>query len=333
MVSPQLKAHFESLGVPLIPLRIGATMLVDEVAGCAPDQIELVLGGEPKAEALNPQSEGRSFSVEVAVGKRTHPYLADHAIQGTPVVPITMVIEWFTRTAHAFGPELLLVRLLDLKVLRGISLSNFADRPEHFIVRARQLTNGSGATVSLELVDRKGNSLYRCTAELAPRGETPRPSNGDARDLALEDWGDQIVYDGKLLFHGPAFQMIRAIEGISDHGITAELSGVQTAGWTSDTVAADPAWSTDPLALDGGLQLALLWCKRVLGGNSLPTGIGEIRSWSDGPFSGPVRCTLTGRESQGRKSVSDLLFWDANSNVVAEFIGVETHLLPDQSQG
>ena len=96
MVSPQLKAHLESLGVPLIPLRAGAQMLVDEVAGSAPEQVELVLGGEPKAEALNPQSEGRVSSMDVVVGKETHPYLSDHSIRGTPVVPVTMVIEWFS---------------------------------------------------------------------------------------------------------------------------------------------------------------------------------------------------------------------------------------------
>jgi hypothetical protein len=332
MVSPQLKAHFESLGVPLIPLRAGAQMLVEEVTGSAPEQVELVLGGEPKAEALNPQSEGRVFSMDVVVGKETHPYLSDHSIQGTPVVPVTMVIEWFSRVAQAFGPELVLARLLDLKVLRGISLPNFVAGREHLVVHCKTLTNGSGATLALDLADRQGSTYYRCTAELVPQRGVPQPRN-EIRDLALEAWGDEVVYDGELLFHGPAFQMIRSIDGISELGIVAELSGIDGAGWTSDaSTTADEAWSTDPRALDGGLQLALLWCKRVLGGASLPTGIGEIRIWADTPFAGPIRCTLTGREATGRRSVSDLTFHDASGNLVVEFVGVETHLLPGQNQ-
>jgi hypothetical protein len=127
--------------------------------------------------------------------------------------------------------------------------------------------------------------------------------------------------------------MIRSIDGISELGIVAELSGIDGAGWTSDaSTTADEAWNTDPRALDGGLQLALLWCKRVLGGASLPTGIGEIRIWADTPFAGPIRCTLTGREATGRRSVSDLTFHDASGNLVVEFVGVETHLLPGQNQ-
>ncbi len=332
MVSPQLKAHFESLGVPLIPLRAGAQMLVEEVTGSAPEQVELVLGGEPKAEALNPQSEGRVFSMDVVVGKETHPYLSDHSIQGTPVVPVTMVIEWFSRVAIAFGPELVLARLLDLKVLRGISLPNFVAGREHLVVHCKLLTNGSGATLALDLADRQGSTYYRCTAELVPQREVRQPRN-EIRDLALEAWGDEVVYDGELLFHGPAFQTIRSIDGISELGIVAELSGIDGAGWTSDaSTSADEAWTTDPRALDGGLQLALLWCKRVLGGASLPTGIEEIRTWADAPFAGPIRCTLTGREATGRRSVSDLAFNDASGHLVVEFLGVETHLLPDQNQ-
>jgi hypothetical protein len=345
MVSPQLKAHFELMGVPLIPLAVGAKMLVDELTGSAPAQVELVLGGEPKPEALLPRSpgseeasapkfHGRAFSLAVAVASQTHPYLADHAIKGTPVVPVAMVIEWFSRTAKAFGPELVLTQLSGLKVLKGISLQDFVSGRDCFVVHCRQLTNGQGATLDLELADPKGAIYYRCTAELAEERGAPPARSGELTELELEVWGDEVVYDGELLFHGPAFQMIREITGVSERGIVAELSGVsgmEGGAWTGalSPGAAEP-WSTDPLALDGGLQLALLWCKQVLGGASLPTGIGEIRIWADAPFSGQIRCTLTGRSAKGRKSVSDLVFHAADGRPLAELNAVETHLLPGQ---
>jgi hypothetical protein len=126
--------------------------------------------------------------------------------------------------------------------------------------------------------------------------------------------------------------MIRDIEGISERGIVAELSGVHGLALASEpAVTPSELWSTEPLVFDGGLQLALLWCRRVLGGASLPTGIEEIRTWSDSPVAGPIRCTLTGRTAKGRKSVSDLVFHDSGGNLLAEFIGVETHLLPGQA--
>jgi acyl transferase domain-containing protein len=337
MVSPQLKTHFESMGVPLIPLAVGAKMLVDEVAGSAPAQVELVLGGEPRPEALAAASDGveagRSLSLSVVVGEETHPYLADHAIKGTPVVPVAMVIEWFSRTAAAFGPELVLAQLSKLKVLRGISLRNFVGGREHLVVHARQLTNGSGATVALELADQQGDIYYRCTADLVPERGAPRSHRIDERELALESWGDAEVYDGELLFHGPAFQMIQNIAGISERGMVAELHGVRQSSWVVEpAIWGNAGWSTDPLAFDGGLQLALLWCKHVLGGASLPTGIEEIRTWAHAKADEPIRCTLTGRTAAGNKSVSDLVFHTASGELLAEFVGVETHLLPSQGR-
>ena len=45
MVTPALKRHFESMGVGLIDLDVGARMLVAELASPQTDQVEVVLGG------------------------------------------------------------------------------------------------------------------------------------------------------------------------------------------------------------------------------------------------------------------------------------------------
>jgi hypothetical protein len=228
---------------------------------------------------------------------------------------------------------LVLAQLSKLKVLRGISLRNFVGGREHLVVHARQLTNGSGATVALELSDQQGDIYYRCTADLVPERGAPRSHRIDERELALGSWGDAEVYDGELLFHGPAFQMIQNIAGISERGMVAELHGVRQSSWVVEpAIWGNAGWSTDPLAFDGGLQLALLWCKHVLGGASLPTGIEEIRTWAHAKADEPIRCTLTGRTAAGNKSVSDLVFHTASGELLAEFVGVETHLLPSQGR-
>ena len=45
MVTPALKRHFESMGIELIGLDVGARMLVDELASAQVDQVEVLLGG------------------------------------------------------------------------------------------------------------------------------------------------------------------------------------------------------------------------------------------------------------------------------------------------
>ncbi len=315
MVTPALKARFEALGVPLIPLEVGAAMLVDELLGSSRESIELVLGGEPKREALLSAGD-TEVRFDYVVTKESHPWLADHSIQGKPVVPVVLATEWFARAARATRPDLELVAVRDIKVLRGIRLSNFEDG-QAFTVTSRQLSNGNGALVGLEL--RSGDTLhYTASAELAisPRAATGGPST----PKGLEAWTD-AVYDGHVLFHGPEFQVIKKLEGVSDDGAAAELAGVHEQGWSAQ-------WTTDVAAMDGGLQLAVLWAKKVLGGASLPTKLGELRIYPGGPSKGLMKAVLTPRKVSGSITISDIHFVESDGSTVAELKGVETCLRP-----
>ena len=319
MVGPALRAHFEKLGVPLIPLDVGARMLVDELRAVQSDQVDVALGGQPRRRALAGNTGEGQFSLEVLVGRENYPFLVDHSIKGTPVVPVALVLEWFGRAVHAFKPELVLGCIRDIKVLRGVGLDDFDRGETRLAVRCSQQSNGDGAIVGLELVGVNGTVHYRATAELV--AQRPRPEAKQAADLGLDSWGGRTVYDGEVLFHGPDFQLIDHIEGVGRNGITAALTVKSRMEWPN-------AWCADPLALDGGLQLALLWSQHVLGGASLPTSIKEVRTFTDRPVCGPLRCTLTGRTATGQRTLSDLVFHSAKGDVLAELDGVETHLLP-----
>jgi hypothetical protein len=126
-----------------------------------------------------------------------------------------------------------------------------------------------------------------------------------------------------VLFHGRTFQVIEDLEGVSDDGIAARLTSTADAGWTSED------WQTDPAALDGGLQLALLWSARVLGGASLPMGVGSFLTYADGPTNGPLRAVLKGTKRGRDKTVADITFTDESGAVVHELKGVEAILRPD----
>ena len=45
MVTPALRRHFESMGVALIPIDVGARMLVDELSSPQTGEVVVVLGG------------------------------------------------------------------------------------------------------------------------------------------------------------------------------------------------------------------------------------------------------------------------------------------------
>lgn len=254
-------------------------------------------------------------------------YLDDHRVGGTVVVPVVVVLEWFARAASALRPDLALTSLREVKVLRGLRLDRFDGGGEWLDVVAREVSNGQGAVVALELrrvgaQGPQGQAAVHYTAQAELSSEPPAQGRTPA-ERQLPPWPGDPIYDGRVLFHGERFQVIRALHGISDQGIDATLASTSELGW------GDEPWRTDPAALDGGLQLALLWSQRMLGGASLPMGVSSLRTFRVGPSSGPLKAILTGERRGRDKTVTDIVFVDADGRVTTELRGVEAILRPD----
>jgi hypothetical protein len=236
---------------------------------------------------------------------------------------MVLAVEWFLRAARACRPDLALATVKQVKVLRGIKLENYAGAGDHFVISAKLLSNGSGAEIGVELRG-KGDVLhYSATVGMtkdsvvAPAGET-KP--------ALDAWSNATVYDGHVLFHGPSFQVIDSVQGVSRDGIVGTLSGTQSLAWPLES------WRSDAAAMDGGLQLALLWSRHVLGGAVLPMAMGEYRSYRDGLSEGPLQGVVYGRKIHDSRTVCDIAFSDASGKMIAELISVETVLRPGETK-
>ncbi|MGK4007322.1 SDR family NAD(P)-dependent oxidoreductase [Sorangium sp. So ce1036] len=338
MVNAALEAHFTQLGVPLIPLEAGARMLIDELrdgpgdrgegAGAssagASSAVEVVLGADPATLAA--PDRDRRIALAVRADRAAHPYLGDHAIHGVPVVPVVIALEWFARAARACRPDLVVTALRDVRVLRGIKLAAYASGGEVFRVDCREVESGHGAVLAAELRGPQGALHYAATIEMqppdgraAPRGPTP-PSLGP--------WTEGgALYDGHVLFHGPGFQVIRGLDGVSREGIAGTVVGLREAGWVSQP------WKTDPAALDGALQLATLWTRHVLGGAALPMSVGALHTFAEGPADGPLRAVVRGQIVARDRTRADIALVDPEGALVAELRDVQFVLRPDTARG
>jgi hypothetical protein len=326
MVTPHLRERFAALGVPMIPLAAGARMFVDEVRGARPEEVEVVLGGEPKAEALLVAgAAARVQELELKVQRGSHGWLEGHAIKGIPVVPVVLAAEWLSRAARSFRPGLALAALHDVKVLKGIRLKGFDNGGDRFVIQARPLAGEPGTWLQLDVRGASGTHHYSARAELQPALEAPE---SELPALELGAWSGEPIYRD-LLFHRGAFELIENVDGISDDGAGGRVRGVERAGWPNGT--ANP-WQLDVAALDGGLQVAVLWAQRMLGRENLPTTIGELRSYRSAPAPGVVRVAAYRRKVGSLGVTTDIHFTDEKGKRLAALLGVETHALPAGSQ-
>jgi hypothetical protein len=298
-------------------------MFADEMGAAQRDQVELVLGGEPRPEAL--LSDGateRVQALEIRVARSTHAWLEGHAINGQPVLPLVLAAEWLARAARSFRPGLPQVALHGIKVLKGIRLGGFENGGDRFTIEATPLPCARGAQLQMLVRDAHGHSNYSARVELLPGHDGAAASPAP---LALEPWRGASPY-GEQLFHRGSFELIQQLEGISDHGIAATLRGVEHAGWHA-FVGAGEAWHLDVAALDAGLQLAVLFGNRMLGGPNLPTGIDRLRTFGNAPAPGLLNATAYRRTLGPASMTTDIVFTDDRGECVAELLGVHNHAL------
>ena len=318
MVTPHLRERFAELGVPMIPLDVGARMFAAELSGGQRDQVELVLGGEPRPEALlfDGASE-RVQELEITVARASHAYLEGHAINGQPVLPLVLAAEWLSRAARSFRPGLPQAALHEIKVLKGIRLGGFENGGDRLTIQATPLPSERGVQMQMQIRDSKGHANYSARIELLPE---PNHSDQPMDALALEPWQGEPLYQN-LLFHRGAFELIQQLDGISDQGIAATLHGVSHAGWNGES------WQLDVAALDAGLQMAVLYGQRMLGGPNLPTGIDQIRTFGASPSDGLLNATAFRRKLGPTSVTTDIVFTNDSGRRVAELLGVHNHAL------
>ena len=307
MVTAAHAAHFRSIGVPLIPLDAGAHAFVAELGSRDAAYVLLAAGNERAPSGL---------VAEATVDARTHGFLADHAPAGVPVLPLAMAVEWFAAAGHLRHPGRA-TALADIRVLRRIELPDLAARDHRFTVEGAAAEHDPDA-LDLRLASSAGATHYR--ARLVAPGA---PQTWTAPDVWPEPFVESPVYESPVLFHGSDFQVIRQLSGLSRHGAEARVAGVRAMGWPGGP------WWTDPAAIDGALQAALLWAGQVTGDATLPMGVDALRVHRAGPAPGTLRCLLRATSVAADQSRCDIALLDEDGEVRTELLGVTLVRRPD----
>ncbi len=321
MVTEALARHFEAQGVELIDIDAGARAFVAAMQEGPASPTHVVIGGDLSVEPV----EAARKTVPFCIDAERHTFLEDHRVQGTVVLPVAYALELMVRAMKQQLPSWHLVSLENVRVLRGVRLTDFGTKPTWFSVEIgdveRAGENGSERmAATLTLHDADGGARYLAKATLA---SMPAPATRDASpplDGLAKAAGP--VYGG-VLFHGPQFQVIDAIEGLDARGGRAALRGGAVTAMDADS-------AIDVGLVDGALQLALCLTENVLRGPSLPTRVERVEVVRAGAWRGPVRAEIRrrGDESGGMRLECDVTLLDGQDLVVMRLVGVETHLLP-----
>ena len=315
MVTLALRGHFAERGVSLLSVAAGADAFVAELMAPSTDDVEIVIGGgDAELKGSAGIGGGVLAHLEITVNARTQPQLESHRIQGKPVLPMVLAVEWFARLTRSLFPERASVQLRDIRVMRGIVLSDFDGIGDRFNLRAIAGAQG----VELELRDIAGAVRYAARVEPSERAAKAEQLNGAA--LGKSPWKGTAIYAADTLFHGPDFQVIRSVDGVSSTGARATLDGMADRTWPAE------AWETDPAAMDGALQLAML-CGLQTIGQTLPLRIGGM-GYTGSTVISPIYCSLLVRSQSPERVVCDITLVGSDGAPVADLVDVEMYAVP-----
>ena len=215
--------------------------------------------------------------VQLQIGEH-HRYLADHLIDGCPVVPAAVVLEAIAESVALLWPDVLVTRVDNFQLLNGLQAESF---PLSIQIEGRPSeTDPSAVDVRVFSEQVKGEALrphYRACVVL---GERLRGAQKQAWKPASIPETDASEFYRRDLFHGPLFHVIRSVSDLEKGRIRARFARSHPAQWV-EGAPVEQSWIFDPGWIDGVAQLAIIWARAFRDEVALPAGIGSIERFAE----------------------------------------------------
>ncbi|MCB2180347.1 SDR family NAD(P)-dependent oxidoreductase, partial [bacterium] len=279
------------------------------------------------------RQEGATF--EVTLDPSEEPFLHDHAVNGTPLLPGVMGIEGFSSVAQhivnalsANGPT-----GLQVTELENVEFANpfkfYRNEPRHIIWKTFPIRGSRGLEVQVTMESLNPSRLeqypkpiqhFTGTVHLTTRSNTsnglfaPPPKWNGRYTLSEEK-----IY--QLYFHGPSFQVVAGVQR-DQNGLLAKFRS-DLPPITTQTLSL----GTTPLLIELCLQTAGIWEIGQTGEMSLPRGIQKVKLYNH-----EVNGEAVFAKIQPVQTPNGILFnsqvLDSTGKVYLELQGYRTATLP-----
>jgi hypothetical protein len=260
--------------------------------------------------------------------RATHPVLESHILDGRPVLPTVLILEWLAHGALHQNPGLLFHGCNDLRILNGVILDGNASPALR--VDAGKAVKRDGlfiAPVELRGVCPDGREVLHARAEIVLANHLPAaPAPASTPSCQPYARTPEEVYQN-LLFHGPDLHGIEQIEGCGERGILARVSSAPPPSeWIERPLR--QRWLADPLALDCSFQMMVVWSQELHGAPSLPCHIARYRQYQRTFPQAGVRVVVRVTRDSDLHALADIDYLDERGQVIARMEDYECVIDP-----
>jgi len=275
--------------------------------------------------------EGQELLIERVLDADQDRYIYDHLFitcppkaprHCLPIVPMTMSLEFIAEAAALLCPGLGVIGYENVKAMRWIGLEDRLQVLLYLDAKVFSVDEETGQTrvdVTISFQDKRAfagrvvlGTAYAQTLDM----EWPDQSDAPGWPLDISE-----AYEGRRMFHGPAFHVMTALDKFSNPVATGKLRVLP-----KDKLFAglpEPGLLVDPCLLDGIGQFVGLWCQ-MHDWHILPIGVEKVELYGPTPPVGtdcPIKMMVTVFDIDTKQLKANFEIEDGSGNVWMRFSG------------
>ncbi len=324
MVTPGLRKLFAERNIEVIPVEVGASIFVNELAGGNADITQTVIGGPLAVTNGVLLPTLRTHRLRRLLTLDANPFLNDHVIGDAPVLPTVNAIAWIANACEQLYPGYKMFCIDNYQVLKGIVFNGDNGGHEEYTLELEEVTKTNDTVLFKTVVgsvSRTGKERYHYRAQvtlLAQLPDAPLYENFDASEhhpiMSAE------LYQNGTLFHGPSFRGVERVLNISKEKVTMRCSLPPMAPSQQGQFRVQ---TFNPFIADGQYQSMVIWARHFHDAGSLPLLTKRGEQFRPIPFGRTTYVSMEVKESTDSKLVADIFTHDADGRIYSRVLGAE----------
>jgi malonyl CoA-acyl carrier protein transacylase len=294
-------------------------------AWLAAQQPPLLMLGKIKAAKIY-----GGFEVETTLDPNAQPFLYDHAMESTPLLPGVMGTESFGQIAKALAPDFQVAAVFDEQFHAPFKFYRMEPQTLHLTAIASPLGEGNLVAHTVlssvrdlgkpglppqEKVHFTGKVLLAREMDLIAVEFSPPAT--EALPIVAED-----IY--KIYFHGPAYQVLERVDVRNSDAV-----GLMAANLPPNTNPEDTVSVMAPRLVELCFQTAGVWDIKTTGTMALPLGVGSVTAFRQPEEANGQRLFALVEAVNGGETYNATVV-DESGNIYVELKGYRTVDLPGQ---
>ena len=325
MVSPELKKAFTERGIDIIPVDVGTQMLVNELHPAHHDTTQVVIGSPLLPPTTELDSYLRTHRIRRQMTLEANPFLYDHVIAGTPVLPATCAMTWIINTCEEMYPGYRLFNYTDFRILKGITFNHTLAKEHTLEIEELEKINGEKIVVKAKISSKNpaGKVHYHFSAQLNLHREIPQAPSYESINLNLDgiisDTGkDFYQHGGATLFHGPSFQQVQRVLNITQEKITTECL------WTEISAQKQgqfPVKWVNPYTTDLSMHALWIWTQHFYEEGCLPGKVEKFEQFAPTPHNELFYVSCEVKSKTASSAIADFIIHDNHGKIYSQMLG------------